>query len=45
MRILFILQVRRFRTMTELVHDAKEWAKTPWASFGGKKVVVIKPTD
>jgi hypothetical protein len=32
------LQLRRFRTMSELVIDAKEWAKHPWNAFG-KKVV------
>ena len=32
------LQLRRFRTMSELLLDAKQWAKHPWNAFG-KKVV------
>lgn len=26
---------RRFRTLTEMAHDAKNWTRTPWASFNG----------
>ena len=33
-------QLRRFRTMSELLLDAKQWAKHPWNAFG-KKVVGI----
>ncbi|XP_064596736.1 nucleolar transcription factor 1-A-like [Liolophura sinensis] len=33
-----VLRLRRFRTMTDLVQDAEEWAKVPWSWFGKKKV-------
>jgi len=37
----WLLQLRRFRTMSELLLDAKQWAKHPWNAFG-KKVVSIQ---
>jgi len=33
-------QLRRFRTMSELLLDARQWAKHPWNAFG-KKVVSV----
>jgi len=35
-----MLQLRRFRTMRELLQDAREWAKHPWNAFGKKAVSV-----
>lgn len=34
---LIITKVRRFRTMTELLIDAKQWSKQPWTSFNKKQ--------
>lgn len=30
-------RVRRYRTLTELVSDAKEWVKHPWTTFNSSK--------
>jgi len=34
------VQLRRFRTMRELLMDAKQWAKHPWNAFGKKAASV-----
>lgn len=30
-------KLRRFRTLTDMVHDAKEWLKTPWTSYSSNR--------
>ncbi|XP_076361055.1 nucleolar transcription factor 1-like isoform X2 [Tachypleus tridentatus] len=30
-------RLRRFRTLTDMVNDAKEWVKHPWSSFSSSK--------